>query len=161
MELQRGIGKLRLRVVNGKLYTKGFFFGAATTSSGIPQQILIDMDDNAGPSYGTGTIEISFSKSKTSFKIDRSAGEGKPRSVFAVYRSDGSFPIGSGNGTVEISRGQKQNFVLVLTILVLLMNENPTTKKHKRRSMPEVKTQIEEPKQSEKKKKKIQFNYGN
>jgi len=84
-----------------------------------------------GTKYGEGDVSVGFDEANSSFKLERVR---DARFVFAVYRSDDG-EIGSSGGKVEITRGERRNFVLVLACLVLFIKQKGV-KKVQRHSMP-------------------------
>jgi hypothetical protein len=85
-----------------------------------------------GTKYGEDDVWVGFDEANSSFKLERGQRDGG--FVFAVYRSDDG-EIGSSGGKVEITRGERRNFVLVLACLVLFIKQKGV-KKVQRHSMP-------------------------
>jgi len=83
--------------------------------------------------YGSDSINVVFNEADTSFKLQRGNESGV---VFAVYRCEGSGnTVGTANGKIEIARGERRNFVLVIACLAIFIRQKES-KKLNRQSMP-------------------------
>lgn len=94
-------------------------------------ELTMDWSEKYTDSYGSGTIIGTFKKDLSRLALSRDD------RVFAVYTSSDSKPAGTSDGVVEISPGEKRNFVMVICCLFMFVRL-PTQGRSKanRHSMP-------------------------